>query len=142
MDWQQLTPYQRNVLVHRKVMQQSLICPQKNVPVKRHSFYLIFGFRTTDYWCWKCKLCGATGDQSVESHVVSPQAIPDYTNDIKTTWQVIEQMSESAAFADWWNRTALWKYSKSAASEAICIAALRASGVIIEIEQEEITHVC
>jgi len=58
--------------------------------------------------------------------------IPEYSTDIAEAWQVVEKITEprnddaNTKFMLWWESSQLWAMNSKEASEAICLAALKA----------------
>lgn len=136
--WGELSPEQRDILIHEKVMGVSLICRAKLEIRQGKGFF---------FWnCWECGLFGIGDDAPTTDEHPRQMDIPLYTTGLDTAWQVVERFG-AAELRKWPNvrRYEKMPYSCSITThgetfsewgatpqEAICKAALRSRGIKIE----------
>lgn len=134
MKWSEMTPEQRNRLVHEKVMGIDPAIPCSGTFVTNpHD-----GHETL--YCPKCDAGIFFGDSKTHKQPL----VPAYTTDMNAAWLAVERITQpptkpleinapKAIFAHWWaHGVDLWAMKGGEAAEAICITALRVHGVSIE----------
>jgi hypothetical protein len=72
-------------------------------------------------------------------------AVPRYTQSMDAAWLVVERLTRppqspeeevraaNTRFALWWEMATLWAFSRDEAASEICMAALRAVGVEVDV---------
>lgn len=150
--WSEMTPEERDRLVHVEVIGKPLICPGQAVTEWVKSPSRIQG-EYFEYATWKCETCGrAESCIAPESHEV-PGEIPLYTQDLNAAWLVVEKVCRHSLFAsfkveytpdklkvvlthrDVHDRSLSMSDSltvETSLAETICLVALLAAGVEVE----------
>jgi hypothetical protein len=82
-----------------------------------------------------------------ENRLIPRNWIPRYTTSLDDTWQLVERVTQppqsqeeallfrSTRFMFWFEKANLWAYTREAAANALCVAALRACGMEVEYGQ-------
>jgi|SRR5882762_4291372 len=154
MKWDELSAEQRDRLVHEKVMGHAAVCPGKliasHVKVPSRA-----GGTAYSYWQIACDTCELVGYSDSEDNIPKEHPpkvdVPKYSTDMNAAWKIVEKLYEQfdmcifmdAGYPYKYGITAYkrevntsikvgYGYSKTSASEAICLAALKVVGVEIE----------
>lgn len=127
-NWSEMTPEQRDCLIHEKVMGVDPAMPCSGAFVSNpHD-----GHETL--YCPKCGAGIFFGDSKTHKQPL----VPVYTTDMNAAWLVVKRITQpptkplgihapNVTFAYWWSHDVdLWAMSREGAAEAICRAAYKA----------------
>ena len=139
--WSEMTPDQRDALVHLKVM--SNICTGK---AGKHQRIYADGTPPTSWWY--CSGCAKRWPEDPGEH--SADIPPHYTTDMNAAWLVVEKFKQDGRggyeFIQWqyhlgnlYGRPSYRDTLYDLNPEGVCIAGLRAVGVEIEPSAEPLT---
>ena len=97
--WEEMTPKQRDALIHTQVMGKT----EPEICEFDPSMTIMMRGSEPDSFDWHCYKCGAHGKVTRDGYYQHPKAIPRYTTSMDAAWQVLRYMVDHHR-----NRSEVW----------------------------------